>query len=152
MSAVTNAAATSRALPHRGERQPKPAPIAAPPSDGPSDGPTLKAAVAQAPPSAGAPTASYSTRAIRVEATANDNAPWRAVDAGDPNRSLRWPVGRVINATVFCLKRRMLASVSIELGGDRLELRGPWSQDKQAVIDKWIEAHSNGVEEDEEAD
>lgn len=61
-------------------------------------------------------------------------------------------LGGVINATVFCLKRRMLASVSIELGGDRLELRGPWSQDKQAVIDKWIEAHSNGVEEDEEAD
>ncbi|MEU8482309.1 hypothetical protein [Streptomyces sp. NPDC048641] len=61
-------------------------------------------------------------------------------------------LGGVINATVFCLKRRMMASVLIELRGDRLELRGPWSQDKQAVIDKWIEAHSDEVEEGEETD
>lgn len=61
-------------------------------------------------------------------------------------------LGGVINATVFCLKRRITASVVIEFKGDRLELRGPWSQDKQAVIDKWIEAHSDDTEGEAETD
>ncbi|TWG06226.1 hypothetical protein FHX80_114721 [Streptomyces brevispora] len=67
-----------------------------------------------------------------------DVSPWASV------------LSSVINASVYCLKRRMMRAVIIELNGNRLEIRGPWSEDKLRLAEKWIEEHSIPEEDEEE--
>ncbi|MER6409431.1 hypothetical protein ABT269_39660 [Streptomyces viridosporus] len=76
--------------------------------------------------------------AIDLLTLALDIAPWAGL------------LGGILNAAVHCLKRRKMKSVIIEMNGDRLELRGPWSDEKQRIVDKWIEAHSKAEEDGEE--